>query len=69
MNQSKQTYIHTVIIKDTVEETLLDTVLKKKVRLFAPKRHANEKKWQIDTFFSFLKERAVHQCRGDQADS
>lgn len=30
MTQLKQTYIHTVVIKDTVEEGLMDNVLKKK---------------------------------------
>ncbi|KAI8333865.1 SNF2 family N-terminal domain-containing protein [Chlamydoabsidia padenii] len=34
MNQTKVTYIHTVIIKDTIEEGLLDDVLKKKNELF-----------------------------------
>lgn len=32
MTQNKQTFIHTVVIKDTVEEGLMDNVLRKKVR-------------------------------------
>lgn len=31
MNQLKETYIHTVVIKDTIEESLMDTILDKKV--------------------------------------
>lgn len=31
MTQNKQTFIHTVVIKDTVEEGLMDNVLRKKV--------------------------------------
>ncbi|ORZ01718.1 hypothetical protein BCR43DRAFT_189708 [Syncephalastrum racemosum] len=34
MTQSKQTFIHTVIIKDTIEEGLMDNILKKKSELF-----------------------------------
>ncbi|KAI9249143.1 SNF2 family N-terminal domain-containing protein [Phascolomyces articulosus] len=34
MTQNKQTFIHTVVIKDTVEEGLMDNVLKKKSELF-----------------------------------
>lgn len=31
MTQAKQTYVHTVVIKDTIEESLMDTILGKKV--------------------------------------
>ncbi|KAF1802733.1 SNF2 family N-terminal domain-containing protein [Mucor lusitanicus] len=31
MNQLKETYIHTVVIKDTIEESLMDNILDKKV--------------------------------------
>lgn len=31
MNQLKETFIHTVVIKDTIEESLMDTILDKKV--------------------------------------
>lgn len=34
MTQNKQTFIHTVVIKDTVEEGLMDNVLRKKSELF-----------------------------------
>lgn len=34
MTQLKQTFIHTVVIKDTIEEGLLDNVLAKKSALF-----------------------------------
>lgn len=35
MTQSKQTFIHMVMIQDTVEEGLMDNVLKKKVSFLA----------------------------------
>lgn len=31
MNQLKETFIHTVVIKDTIEESLMDNILDKKV--------------------------------------
>lgn len=31
MTQLKETYIHTVVIKDTIEESLMDNILNKKV--------------------------------------
>lgn len=31
MTQVKETYIHTVVIKDTIEESLMDNILDKKV--------------------------------------
>ncbi|KAI8972029.1 SNF2 family N-terminal domain-containing protein [Mycotypha africana] len=34
MNQLKETYIHTVVIKDTIEESLMDNILDKKNALF-----------------------------------
>ncbi|CAO3641568.1 unnamed protein product [Cunninghamella blakesleeana] len=34
MKQKKETYIYTLIMKDTVEEGLLDNVLKRKNELF-----------------------------------
>jgi SNF2 family DNA or RNA helicase len=33
MNQLKETFIHTIVIKDTIEESLMDTILDKKVTL------------------------------------
>jgi hypothetical protein len=33
MTQIKETYIHTVVIKDTIEESLMDNILDKKVRI------------------------------------
>lgn len=32
MTQLKETYIHTVVIKDTIEESLMDNILNKKVK-------------------------------------
>lgn len=32
MTQLKETYIHTVVIKDTIEESLMDNILNKKVQ-------------------------------------
>ncbi|KAI9030695.1 SNF2 family N-terminal domain-containing protein [Phycomyces nitens] len=34
MTQTKQTYIYTVVIKDTIEENLMDGILEKKSKLF-----------------------------------
>ena len=56
MTQNKQTFIHTVVIKDTVEEGLMDNVLKRKVKIkinpisFPPNPQIYdriEKKWLI----------------------
>ncbi|OAD77664.1 hypothetical protein PHYBLDRAFT_185587 [Phycomyces blakesleeanus NRRL 1555(-)] len=35
MTQTKQTYIYTVVIKDTIEENLMDGILEKKSKLFS----------------------------------
>lgn len=33
INQLKETFVYTLVVKDTLEETIIDIILKRKVRL------------------------------------
>ncbi|ORZ00072.1 P-loop containing nucleoside triphosphate hydrolase protein [Absidia repens] len=61
MNQTKDTYIYTVIIKDTIEEGLLDDVLKKKNELFATVVDGNQP-MDFSTSEQLLDEKSIDNC-------
>ncbi|CAO3580522.1 unnamed protein product [Absidia cylindrospora] len=61
MNQNKDTYIYTVIIKDTIEEGLLDDVLKKKNELFAAVVDATQP-MDFSASEQLLDEKSISDC-------